>query len=96
MAEIEPDEIVLGGGNLNNPGELPPGCRAGCNANAFIGGFRLWDAPANLEHESPVSPLCFAILIKPNQISPPQTRAFQSRNSPAEPEDLILIKARPI
>jgi polyphosphate glucokinase len=23
--------------------ELPPGCRAGDNANAFQGGFRLWE-----------------------------------------------------
>ena len=23
--------------------ELPPGCRAGDNANAFLGGFRLWE-----------------------------------------------------
>ena len=24
--------------------ELPPGCRVGDNADAFIGGFRVWDA----------------------------------------------------
>jgi polyphosphate glucokinase len=23
--------------------ELPPNCRAGDNANAFVGGFRLWE-----------------------------------------------------
>lgn len=23
--------------------KLPPGCRAGDNANAFIGGFRVWE-----------------------------------------------------
>lgn len=42
IAAIEPDEVVLGGGNVNNLGELPPGCRAGKNINAFLGGFRLW------------------------------------------------------
>jgi polyphosphate glucokinase len=41
-AAIEPDEVVLGGGNVKRLKELPPGCRAGDNANAFIGGFRLW------------------------------------------------------
>jgi len=39
---LEPDDVVLGGGNVANLAELPPGCRAGNNANAFLGGFRLW------------------------------------------------------
>jgi polyphosphate glucokinase len=42
MAAIEPDEVVLGGGNVNKLSELPPGCRAGNNTNAFLGGFRMW------------------------------------------------------
>jgi predicted NBD/HSP70 family sugar kinase len=42
-AAIEPDEVVLGGGNVNKLVELPPGCRAGNNTNAFLGGFRLWE-----------------------------------------------------
>ncbi len=42
VAALEPDEVVLGGGNVKNLKELPPGCRAGENANAFLGGFRLW------------------------------------------------------
>src|SRR5271170_5788434 len=42
-AAIEPDEVVLGGGNVNKLVELPPGCRVGNNTNAFIGGFRLWE-----------------------------------------------------
>jgi polyphosphate glucokinase len=41
-AALEPDEIVLGGGNVKKLKELPKGCRAGDNANAFLGGFRLW------------------------------------------------------
>jgi polyphosphate glucokinase len=41
-AAFEPDDVVLGGGNAKNLDELPPGCRAGDNANAFIGGFRMW------------------------------------------------------
>ena len=39
---IRPDDVVLGGGNVKKLKELPKGCRAGSNANAFIGGFRLW------------------------------------------------------
>jgi polyphosphate glucokinase len=42
MAALEPEYVVLGGGNVNKLKELPPGCRAGDNANAFVGGFRLW------------------------------------------------------
>jgi polyphosphate glucokinase len=43
-AAFEPDDVVLGGGNVKNLDELPPGCRAGDNANAFVGGFRMWQA----------------------------------------------------
>jgi polyphosphate glucokinase len=38
-----PDEVLLGGGNISNLDELPPGCRRGDNADAFTGGFRLWE-----------------------------------------------------
>ena len=40
---MEPDEIVLGGGGVDELDELPDGCRRGENENAFLGGFRLWD-----------------------------------------------------
>lgn len=39
---MEPDEVVLGGGNSRKLKSLPRGCRIGDNANAFLGGFRLW------------------------------------------------------
>ncbi len=39
---FHPDDVVLGGGNAKKLKELP-GCRLGDNANAFLGGFRLWD-----------------------------------------------------
>jgi polyphosphate glucokinase len=42
-AALEPDSVVLGGGNVKKLKELPPRCRAGDNANAFVGGFRLWE-----------------------------------------------------
>jgi polyphosphate glucokinase len=41
-AALVPDDVVIGGGNVKNLTELPPGCRAGDNANAFVGGYRLW------------------------------------------------------
>jgi polyphosphate glucokinase len=42
MAAMRPDETVIGGGNVRNLDALPRRCRAGENANAFRGGFRLW------------------------------------------------------
>lgn len=42
IAALEPDEVVLGGGNVRLLKKLPPLCRAGNNDNAFAGGFRLW------------------------------------------------------
>jgi len=43
VTALEPDEVVLGGGNAKELKELPPKCRLGDNHNAFLGGFRLWD-----------------------------------------------------
>jgi polyphosphate glucokinase len=43
IAALEPDDVVLGGGNVKKLKELPPGCRTGDNADAFLGGFRLWE-----------------------------------------------------
>jgi len=50
VAATEPEDVVIGGGNLVHLKKLPQGCRAGNNAYAFIGGFRMWDgahAPIN-------------------------------------------------
>ena len=41
-AALVPDDVVLGGGNVRLLETMPPGCRPGDNANAFIGGRRLW------------------------------------------------------
>lgn len=46
-AALEPDEVVLGGGNAELMHDLPPGTRLGDNSNAFPGGFRLWDDDVN-------------------------------------------------
>jgi polyphosphate glucokinase len=51
-AALEPDDVVLGGGNVRFLKSLPPKCRAGSNANAFIGAYRLWSDT----HETPAHP----------------------------------------
>jgi polyphosphate glucokinase len=45
-AALQPQEVVLGGGNVKYLKDLPPGCRVVDNNNAFIGGFRLWTESA--------------------------------------------------
>jgi polyphosphate glucokinase len=44
-AALQPDDVVLGGGNAKMLKDLPPLCRLGNNANAFKGGFRMWEGP---------------------------------------------------
>ena len=41
-ATFEADDVVIGGGNAKSLRALPKGVRLGSNANAFIGGYRLW------------------------------------------------------
>lgn len=43
QAALEPDYVVLGGGNVKKLKELPRGTERGDNSNAFRGGFRLWE-----------------------------------------------------
>ena len=45
QAAMEPDYIVLGGGNAKKLKKLPPRTRLGDNRNAFLGGFRMWEKP---------------------------------------------------
>jgi polyphosphate glucokinase len=56
IAALEPEDVVLGGGNVKQLDELPPGCRAGGNANAFLGGFRLWEGAAGKQRSSRATP----------------------------------------
>jgi polyphosphate glucokinase len=55
IAALEPEDVVLGGGNIKQLETLPPGCRAGDNANAFIGGFRLWENDGAARPSSPAT-----------------------------------------
>lgn len=41
---LEVEDVVLGGGNAKLLKKLPKGVRLGSNANAFVGGYRLWKA----------------------------------------------------
>jgi polyphosphate glucokinase len=41
-AALEPEYIVLGGGNVKKIKKLPPRTRRGSNDRAFVGGVRLW------------------------------------------------------
>jgi polyphosphate glucokinase len=41
------DDVVIGGGNAKKLRLTPPGCRLGSNANAFLGGFRIWEPAAS-------------------------------------------------
>jgi polyphosphate glucokinase len=42
-AALQPDYVVLGGGNVKKLEKLPENVRVGSNDNAFTGGFRLWE-----------------------------------------------------
>jgi polyphosphate glucokinase len=61
-AALEPDDIVLGGGNVRLLKELPPRCRQGDNANAFRGGFLMWQDGSR--SQSPAAQLAPAVASK--------------------------------
>jgi polyphosphate glucokinase len=42
-AALEPDYVVLGGGNVRKMKKLPSGTERGNNDKAFVGGIRLWE-----------------------------------------------------
>jgi hypothetical protein len=50
VGALEPEDVVLGGGNVHKLKKLPPGCRVGDNSNAFRGGFRLWEQADGSKH----------------------------------------------
>lgn len=46
------DYVVLGGGNAKKLKDLPKDVKLGANANAFVGGYRMWEGFGDLGHES--------------------------------------------
>jgi polyphosphate glucokinase len=57
IAALEPDDVVLGGGNARLLKTLPTGCRLGDNDNAFLGGFRAWEDGTPPPHKAVASPI---------------------------------------
>jgi len=57
IAALQPDDTVIGGGNVNRLELLPPHCRRGENANAFRGGFRLWSVDSVVPMDLPPRPV---------------------------------------
>ena len=53
IAALQPDDTVIGGGNVRRLHSLPPKCRRGGNANAFRGGFQLWAEGSGVLAELP-------------------------------------------
>jgi polyphosphate glucokinase len=53
VSRIHADDVVLGGGNVKKLKKLPEGCRPGSNANAFLGGFRLWEETSGAKSATP-------------------------------------------
>jgi polyphosphate glucokinase len=52
---MQPDYVVLGGGNAKKIKSLPEGCELGDNANAFTGGFRMWEDGPRAARPGPVA-----------------------------------------
>jgi len=69
-AALEPDDVVLSGGNVKLLKKLPPLCPEGANSNALLGGFRLWGKRA--DHLP-------ADLRKPTRLPTPLTRRNTKR-----------------
>ncbi len=46
---LEPDYVLIGGGNVRKLKRLPPHCERGDDRDAILGGVRLWDYPADAE-----------------------------------------------
>jgi polyphosphate glucokinase len=53
---LQPDEVVLGGGKVRYVKKLPPLCRAGDNANAFVGGLRMWESAEGMTMKTAYPP----------------------------------------
>jgi hypothetical protein len=53
VRRIHVDDVVLGGGQVKELKNLPEGCRTGSNANAFIGGFKLWEGAPGAKAAKP-------------------------------------------
>ena len=53
---LEPDNVLLGGGNVRKLKKLPRGARAGNNRDAYTGGLRMWRGGGRAVEESRGAP----------------------------------------
>lgn len=51
IAALEPDYVILGGGNIKYLDKFPPNSTPGSNEKAFEGGFRLWSTSKKGTHQ---------------------------------------------
>ncbi|MEO8754549.1 MAG: hypothetical protein ABI624_17910, partial [Casimicrobiaceae bacterium] len=80
VAALEPEDVVLGGGNAENLQEMPPLCRLGANANAFIGGLRMWEPRATPRPSpSPPKPLPAEARVARPKVTAPRRNAARPR-----------------
>ncbi len=54
-AALQPEYVVVGGGNARRLKKLPARTMLGTNENAFLGGVRLWDPPFGTSQRPPGS-----------------------------------------
>jgi polyphosphate glucokinase len=93
-AALEVDYVVLGGGNAKKLKQLPPRARAGDNANAFIGGFRLWSKLTGGRVEKRPKPRPQAQR-KPQTQRRPQSQAQAQRKPRPKPPLKPELKPQP-
>jgi polyphosphate glucokinase len=80
ISAFQLDDVVIGGGNAKKLIKLPKGCRAGDNANAFLGGFRLWEKSTPVhERRRKAKPRPRARRTLPRRVPPPETLFRQRR-----------------
>ena len=98
VAALEPEDVVIGGGNVIHMKKLPRGCRAGNNAHAFIGGFRMWNDElddrglrASAENFGPIHEEFGSILQSKREM---QKLKLERRLAEHQPTCPIIIPAR--
>jgi polyphosphate glucokinase len=99
-AALQPDYVVLGGGNVKKLEKLPENVRVGSNDNAFTGGFRLWElspvpassvtAPAKVQAGKPVPRKA-----EPKRPAPKAVASSKAKPSQASKKAVPTKPARP-
>ena len=102
-AALEPDEVVLGGGNAAKLKLLPKNVRLGDNANAFAGGFKLWPGAlkavaVKTETSKPVTPKKSAskkpISKKADSKKPNSSKAASTKSVSSKPASKKLVSSK--